>query len=110
MMPEIVARYGSERAPATQTTKLAIWKHSRKIRFMQPDEVLRVHADSPFRVHWSGDQWATINDTESTLSPLEISYADLVSFKAAPGACLVFTLYWPQGNHWEGTDYTISVA
>ena len=106
-MPEIVARYGGERGGRV---KLAIWKASRKIRFMRSDQTLRLHADSPFRVHWSADNWATTRDTESILSPLEISYADLDSFQAQTGACVAFTLFWPQESRWEGTNYSITVT
>ena len=106
-LPEIVARYGENRA---KLAKLAIWKPNRKIRFMSTNETLRMLADCPFRVHWSADNWATINDTESVVSPLKIDFADLRTFKPAAGARLVFTLYWPRENRWEGTDYAITVA
>lgn len=107
MMPEIVTRYGGEHA---ERVKLAIWKPTRKIRFMHSDQTLRVQADCAFRVHWSSDKWTTAHDTESILSPLEISYVDLSAFKEQTGSQLVFTLYWPQDKRWEGVNYTITVA
>lgn len=107
MMPEVVARYQGNGA---ERVKFAIWKQTRKIRFMRADQTLRIQADCAFRLHWSADNWATAHDTESVLSPLEISYADVLSFKAETGSRVVFTLFWPQENRWEGTDYAITVA
>jgi glucoamylase len=113
LLPEVAARY--QGAQSSQGTKingklLAIWKPNRRIRFARPGAILRMQADAAFRLHWSGDGWKTVHDTDSTLSPLGISYADVSAFKATPGACLDFTLFWPDSDRWEGANYSISIG
>jgi glucoamylase len=59
-------------------------------------------------VHWSFDGWQTAQDT-NTRDPLGVFVADLPSGSLAVGREIVFTLYWPQEQRWEGVNYTIVV-
>ena len=59
-------------------------------------------------VHWSFDGWQTAQDT-NTRDPLGVFVADLPSDSLAVGREIVFTLYWPQEQRWEGVNYTVVV-
>jgi glucoamylase len=60
-------------------------------------------------VHWSDNGWRTTHDTETRDSGLGIHFADLPTDRLAPGCEIVFTFFWPQGQRWEGTDFTVSI-
>ena len=63
---------------------------------------------TPAMVHWSFDGWQAFQDT-ITGDPLGIFVADLPADQLAVGAAIVFTLYWPQEQRWEGRNYTVRV-
>ena len=71
--------------------------------------VLRIEAPPSFRLHWSNDEWATINDTISTTVPLGLNYVD-IDVSKMKGKSLVFTFYWPDSGNWEGRDFRIEIA
>ncbi|MDX8494800.1 hypothetical protein RFN29_24865 [Mesorhizobium sp. VK22B] len=35
--------------------------------------------------------------------------ADLYTARLKPGSTVVFTLYWPTADRWEGVDYELTV-
>jgi glucoamylase len=68
-----------------------------------------VQCGAPFTLHWSIDNWKSVQDTKSTRNSLEIDYVDLTDVVTSPGMCIRFTFLWTEGNHWEGQDYEIAV-
>jgi glucoamylase len=104
-IPEVAARYLGQRNKRKQ---LEVWKPSRHVRFMRAGEVLRVQGAGPFTLHWSSDNWKSVQDTKSTRNALEIDYVDLTDVVTSPGICIRFTFCWTEGNRWEGQDYEIT--
>jgi hypothetical protein len=64
---------------------------------------------SPAVVHWSLDGWQSVDDLGSKDSGLGIYFTDLDTARLKPGAKVDFTFYWPDGDRWEGTNYTVEV-
>ncbi|QYR23772.1 hypothetical protein KZ483_13295 [Paenibacillus sp. sptzw28] len=60
-------------------------------------------------LHWSIDDWKTVNDTETTDSGLGTWYVDLPPFIADDQTIFVFTFYWQDAKKWEGTDFIIHI-
>jgi glucoamylase len=76
---------------------------------MRAGEVLRVQAEAAFRLHWSADNWNSVQDTQSTRNALQIDYVDLKNGVTSSGTCIRFTFFWSESNRWEGKDYAITV-
>jgi glucoamylase len=60
-------------------------------------------------VRWSTDGWQTPHDTSTQQSGLGIHFADLPTRNLDSGHAVIFTFYWPQGQRWEGEDFTVIV-
>jgi glucoamylase len=106
-IPEVQQRYLGHR----KNRKLVeVWKPDRQVRFMRKDSILRIHGAEPFRLHWSSDNWQSLNDTESSANALEIDYVDLpVTAASSKDVCIRFTFFWRNSNRWEGRDYEVTV-
>ncbi len=83
-------------------------KPSRHVRFMRAGELLRVQGNSPFKLHWSSDNWQTANDTDSHRNALNIDYVDLKEVIVEVGTRIHFTLFWKDDDLWEGRDYEVA--
>jgi glucoamylase len=105
-IPEVAERY---LAKSGTRKRLEVWKPNRQVRFMRVGEVLRVQGAAPFTLHWSSDNWKSVQDTKSARNALEIDYADLTNFATSPGMCIRFTFCWTEGARWEGKDYEVTV-
>jgi glucoamylase len=106
MIPEVAERYLAKSGAKKQ---LEVWKLNRQVRFMRAGEILRVHGGAPFTLHWSTDNWKSIQDTRSTRNALEIDYVDLKDQDTSSGVCIRFTFLWTESNRWEGQDYEVTV-
>jgi glucoamylase len=105
-IPEVAKRYLGERGKRKQ---LEVWKPNRHVRFMRVGEILRVQGETAFILHWSSDNWKTVQDTQSSQNSLEIDYVDLPDIATSSGTCIHFTFFWTKGNRWEGRDYSVAV-
>ena len=105
-IPEVAERYVGKR---NDRTRFEVWKLTRKVRFMNAGEVLRVHGDAPFTLRWSSDNWKTVNDSTSTQNTLQLDYVDIHDQSATAGTCLCFTFLWTEDNRWEGHNYEVTV-
>jgi len=106
-IPEVCQRYLGNR----QKRKVVeVWKPDRHVRFIRRHSLLRVQGNEAFRLRWSGDNWQSQSDTESTVNALEINFVDLpVSVTSSKDVCMKFTFFWPGRNQWEGSDYAVTV-
>ena len=88
----------------------AIWSTGSRIRSMLYGRVLRIQTDASVLVHWSTDNWRTREDTASRAIPgLGIRLSDLDTSALPPRAEVVFTLYYPDAQRWEGRDYRVVI-
>ncbi|MGH8283669.1 MAG: glucan 1,4-alpha-glucosidase [Gammaproteobacteria bacterium] len=106
MPPQPVERYVKNKTHS----KLEIWRFNHKLRGIPAGCTLRIETLTTAKVHWSMDGWRSTHDTPTQNSGVGIHYADLPTAKLKPGAQCVFTFFWPQAGHWEGTDFTVQVA
>lgn len=69
-----------------------VWRFNHKIRSLPFGKMLRIETMSRAVIHWSLDNWKTIQ--EKTTQNMELGY----------------TFHWPDANHWEGTDFIIYIG
>jgi glucoamylase len=60
-------------------------------------------------VHWSFDGWKTTQDSDTRDTGLGIHSVDLPTEKLRGGEDVTFTLYWPESNRWDGTDFVVRI-
>jgi glucoamylase len=106
LIPEVAQRYLGDRKSCHL---LEIWKPNRQVRAVKRGYMLRVQVQAPFRLHWTADEWRTVNDTASTATTFGVHFVD-VPVEPGQQAPFRFTLFWPQSNSWEGRDYMVEVA
>jgi glucoamylase len=106
IIPDVAKRYLGERGSRKQ---MEIWKPNRQVRFMRAGAVLRVFAEAPFTLHWSSDNWNSVQDTRSIRNELQIDYVDIESVNS-PGSCICFTFLWTDDNRWEGQNYSVAIS
>ena len=86
-----------------------VWRFNNKCRRLSAGSVLRVEVLAAASVHWSSDRWRTIHDTPTRDSGFGIHFADLDTAGLPAGGAVVFTLYWPGDDRWEGADYSLAI-
>lgn len=85
------------------------WRNNNRCRSMPAGKQLRVVLTAPALVHWSSDNWQTINDTRTRDTQLGIHLADLPVQKLAPGDQVVMTFYWLEEQRWENLNFNVVV-
>ncbi|HEX8984472.1 MAG TPA: hypothetical protein VF767_03540 [Bryobacteraceae bacterium] len=85
------------------------WRFDRRSGSMPPGSTLRIELDSPALVHWTANQWDTVEDTHTTGIAAGVHAADLATEELSAGTRIHFTLYWPEVNRWEGEDFELVV-
>ena len=86
-----------------------IWKFNRQVRSIPPGRVLRIQAESAFRLHWTLDEWRHSADRPSTPTALGMDFVD-ISIPLRQAAPLRFTFFWTADGRWEGRDFHVDVA
>ena len=106
-IPAVVDRYLGKRG---KRKPLEVWKPNRHVRFMRAGEMLRVQGEAAFTLHWTTDDWKSVQNTKSIRNALQMDYVDLAAVVTSPGTCIRFTFLWTDGNRWEGQDYSVTVS
>ena len=104
--PQTVQRYLTEKNVCPRT----VWRFNHKIRSMPSGKVLRVETLAPAIIHWSDNNWHTMQDAKTTDSALGIHYADLPTTALPDGKQVLFTFFWPQVDQWENKDFSVTVS
>ena len=105
-IPLVERRYRARRARAA---RLEIWKPNRQPRSVRAGDVLRIQAPGGFRLHWTRDDWSTVEDTDCTSTSLGIGYVDVPTDAHEEGG-IRFTFFWKAEGRWEGRDYVVEVV
>ena len=105
LIPEVEDRYIRNRKSCTA---LEIWKPNRQVCAVKKGYTLRIQAPASFRLHWSRDDWQTVEDTASHPTALGIYYLN-IPVLSGPVAPIRFTFFWTADNRWEGRDYEAAI-
>ncbi len=103
--PQTVKRYRVEKRKAVYWE----WRFNNKCRVLPAGKTLRIATNAPALVHWSRDGWQTSNDVTARDTGLGVYLVDLPTKEMDPGHTIVFTFYWPEAQHWEGTDFSVMI-
>jgi glucoamylase len=104
LIPEVADRYSRQRPVAS----MEIWKFNRQVRSAPAGGILRVQAATPFRLHWTGDEWTQSQDTESISISTGHDFVD-IPVSAEQKFPVRFTFFWNVASRWEGTDFQVSI-
>ena len=96
--PQTVQRYLTEKTVSPRM----VWRFNHKIRSMPAGKILRIETLAPAVIHWSADDWNTVQDVTTHDVGLGIHIADLATKALPEGKQIKFTFYWPDADHWEG--------
>jgi glucoamylase len=103
--PQTVHRYQVEKRTCTYFA----WRYNNKPRSIPCGKILRLDLPSRALVHWSFDGWKTTQDSDTRDTGLGIHSVDLPTEKLRGGEDVTFTLYWPESNRWDGTDFVVRI-
>jgi len=104
--PQTVQRYLFDKVGSPRM----VWRFNHKLRSMRTGKLLRIETLAPALIHWSADDWKTVENTASHLAALGMHIAELPTQALAEGSYVRFTFYWPEAHRWEGTDFVVGVA
>jgi glucoamylase len=113
-IPVVAERYSKPRSGA----QIEVWKQDRRVTSAQAGATLRIQATTAFLLHWTVDDWQSVNDTRTTSIPLGSEFVDIrigVEFVDIPitvsqRAPIRFTFFWLNDERWEGRDYAVQVG
>ena len=91
-----------------QRRSIEVWKANRQVAAAPAGAVLRIQAGSPFRLHWTADEWRRSIDTDSTGTQIGIHFVD-IPLAPEQSAPIRFTFFWLREQRWEGKDYEVEV-
>ncbi len=106
LIADVAERYLGDRS---QTKLFEIWKPLRHVRSVKRGYTLRIQMEAAFRLHWTNDEWQTVNDRPSLSTTLGVSYVD-IPIATAQQAPVRFTFFWNEADRWEGQDYMVSIV
>ena len=103
-IPEVANRYIHRRG----CQPLEVWKPNRRARTVERGWTLRIQAAAEFMLHWSRDEWQTMQDMHASSTAVGIYFVDLQVPKdqCAP---IRFTFYWKRESRWAGQDHQVHV-
>jgi len=103
-IPAVAERYQGRRP----RQPMEMWTFNRRVRSIRAGTMLRIHAAAPFRLRWTDDEWAGVEDAASRPTAPGIEFVDLpiARLQTAP---IRFTFFWPEVERWEGRDFAITV-
>ncbi len=104
--PQTVKRYLTEKTVSPRM----VWRFNHKIRWMPAGKILRIETMAPAVIHWSADDWNTVQDVTAHDVGLGIHIADLTTKALPEGKQIKFTFYWTDAGHWENTDFIVRVG
>src|SRR5579872_498372 len=105
LIPEVATRYLGDR----KTRQLfEIWKPNRQPRSVKRGFTLRIQVPAAFRLHWSANEWQSVQDSPSSPQVLGFHFVD-IPISDAQRASIRFTFFWTIEDRWEGRDYVVAV-
>ena len=106
MPPQTVQRYIVAKTESNRVS----WRFDEKRLNMPSGKVLRIEVLAMAAVHWSVDNWQTVNDTQTKETGLGIYIVDLPVNAQPVNTSLVFTFHWLANDTWEGVDFSVRIV
>jgi glucoamylase len=103
-IPEVAARYIS----GPPRKRIELWKRNHQPKTVRAGSLLRIQSRQPFILHWTRDEWKTVLENASSMTPLGLTHVD-IDIAADQTAPIRFTFHWREPDHWEGRDYAIEI-
>jgi glucoamylase len=104
--PQTRARYVScQSAP-----RIASWRIDWPRGEFPAGRLLRIDLAAKALIRWTADDWATSADIQTLEIGSGVHSAELPSSKFAVGTALRFTIYWPDGDRWQGENFAVAVV
>ena len=85
-----------------------IWTMAHQVPYIHQGRILRIITAKSSTIHWSGDDWATVNDLVTVDSGIGCWFGDVPTELLQVGARIVFTFLWSKG--WEGKDFQVMIG
>ncbi|MGB6488277.1 MAG: glucan 1,4-alpha-glucosidase [Steroidobacteraceae bacterium] len=104
--PQTVQRYLVEKAVSPRL----LWRFNHRIRSLSAGKTLRIETLAATRIHWSADDWNSVQDLSSQDTGLGVHFTDLPTQALAAGARITFTFHWLEADRWEGTDFDVLIG
>ncbi|MEH2424979.1 MAG: glycoside hydrolase family 15 protein [Nostoc sp.] len=104
-IPEVGNRYLGDRS---ECKLLEIWKFNRQIDKVKKGHTLRIQALASFQLHWSQDNWQTVQDIPSTSTKLGVNFVD-ISISDNQQQPISFTFFWIESSKWEQRNYPVAI-
>ena len=106
LIPEVADRYLGDRS---KSKSLSVWKFNRQVQQVKSKDTLRIIAIAPFKLHWTWNDWQTIEETSSSSTNLAIYFVD-IPIQKLETLLVEFTFFWSDCNSWEGGNYQVTVG
>ncbi len=106
MPPQTAQRYIKNKTESNRVS----WRFNNKCQTIPAGKILRLELLAMATVHWSADNWQTVNDTQTHEIGLDVHLLDLPVGTLPANTTLVFTFYWSASNTWEGTNFSVSIV
>jgi glucoamylase len=105
MPPQTVQRYLTDKT----ISRRVVWRFNHKIRSIPAGKSLRIETLVPAVIHWSVDEWTTVQDLATHDVGLGMHVADLSTEGLTEGEQIKFTFRWTEADRWEGKDFNVNV-
>ena len=103
--PQTVQRYLIEK----QSSAYFMWSFNNKCRSLPKGAKLRIMTLAQANVHWSFDQWQTVQDAATRDTGLGIYVVDVPSDTLQAHQQILFTFFWTEAQKWEGVNFSVLV-
>jgi glucoamylase len=105
----VADRYAVAPDQRTFKNQLEIFQVSRPISFVVQGSTLRIMDQARFHLVYTTDNWATKTELDARYVGRPGAFADVPTQPGQTGT-IIFTLYWPEQNHWLGYNCEITVC
>ncbi len=105
----LAVRKAARRRGAPDASHRFAWRFDHQFDSLPAGSTLRIELSSPALVHWTADQWDSVEDTHTREVAPGAHIAELATEALPPGVRLHFTFYWPDVKRWEGEDFDIRI-
>jgi glucoamylase len=108
LIPEVAERYQKNRKELSESPG-EIWMFRRQPATTPRGRTLRIHAESPFRLRWTGDEWKKAADIDSKSTGLGVYFCD-IAIPAEQKSPIQFTFYWTESSNWEQRNFEVGIC